>query len=84
MFTILVVRDKGYFWESIPSKTLMTAISCDLVITFTISTLGIPGLIPIPAYFILLALAWYFAFALIVNDMIKVHVFNYLKTNPRN
>ena len=75
MFTILVVRDKGYFWESIPSKTLMTAICSDVVITFAISTFGIPGLMPIAANFIFLVMVWYFAFALIINDIVKVNVF---------
>jgi H+-transporting ATPase len=54
IFTILVVREKGYFWEEIPSKTLMKAIFSDLTVTFIVSTFGIPGLIPIPADFILL------------------------------
>ena len=79
MFTILVVREKGYFWESIPSKTLMTAICSDLAVTFIISTFGIPGLISIPAGFILLAMAWYFAFALIFNDFIKVNILKRFK-----
>jgi H+-transporting ATPase len=74
MFTILVVREKGHFWESIPSKTLMTAICGDMIVTFAISTFGIPGLIPIAADFIPLVLVWYFAFVLIINDIVKVKV----------
>ncbi len=81
MFTILVVREKGYFWESTPSKTLMIAICSDLAVTFIISTLGIPGLISIPASVILLALAWYFAFALIFNDFIKVYILKRFKAD---
>ena len=49
MFTILVVRENDYFWESIPSKTLMTAICVYIVVTFAISIFGIPGLIQIAA-----------------------------------
>lgn len=72
MFTILVVREKGYFWESVPSKTLMAAICGDLLVTFIISKFGIPGLMQISAKYILLAIVWYFAFALIINDIVKV------------
>jgi len=71
-----VVREKGYFWESIPSKILMTAICVDMVVIFAISTFGIPGLIPIAANFVLLAVIWYFVFALIINDIVKVNVLN--------
>ena len=53
IFTILVVREKGNFWESIPIKTLMAAICADMVLTLDISIFGIPGLIPIAANFIL-------------------------------
>jgi H+-transporting ATPase len=77
MFTILVVREKGHFWESIPSKTLMTAICGDMIVTFVISTLGIPGLIPIAADYIPLVLIWYFVFALFINDIVKVKVLKY-------
>lgn len=81
MFMIFVVREKGYFWESIPSKILMAAISGDLVVTFVISTLGIPGLTPIPADYVLLAMVWYFAFAMIINDIVKVKVLKYFTAN---
>ena len=84
MFTILVVREKGYFWQSIPGKTLMTAICSDLFVTFIISIFGIPGLIPIPAGFILLAMAWYFAFALIFNDLTKVYILKRFKADNNN
>ncbi|MDQ1251926.1 MAG: H+-transporting ATPase [Euryarchaeota archaeon] len=83
MFTILVVREKGYFWKSIPSKTLMAAISGDLVVTYIISTLGIPGLMPIPAGYVLLAMAWYFVWSFVVNDMFKVSILERFKADHR-
>jgi hypothetical protein len=36
MFTILVVRKKGYLWESFPSKKLTVAICGDFVIAYAI------------------------------------------------
>jgi H+-transporting ATPase len=56
MFTILTVREKVYFWESFPSKTLVIAICGDFVMTFLIAYFGIPGLVPIPAEYILIAI----------------------------
>ncbi|MDQ1251643.1 MAG: H+-transporting ATPase [Euryarchaeota archaeon] len=81
MFTILTVREKGYFWESFPSKTLVIAICGDFVMTFLISYFGIPGLVPIPAEYILIAIIWYLTFALVVNDIVKVNILRHRKVN---
>lgn len=62
----------------------MTAICSDLAVTVIISTFGIPGLISIPAGFILLAMAWHFAFALIFNDFIKVYILKRFKADNNN
>jgi len=48
-----------------------------MVITFAISTFGIPSLILIATYYKLLVLIWYFAFALIINNIVKVKVLKY-------
>ncbi len=74
MFTIFVVRERGHFWKSVPSRTLLLAIGGDMLVTAAIAIIGIPGLIPIPAAYVLMAWAWYFAFALLVNDFIKVRL----------
>jgi H+-transporting ATPase len=54
-------------------KTL-AALCGDFVMTFLISYFGIPGLVPIPAEYILIAIIWYLTFALIVNDIVKVNI----------
>ncbi|OPY25323.1 MAG: Copper-exporting P-type ATPase B [Methanocella sp. PtaU1.Bin125] len=74
MFTILVVRERGHFWASMPGPILLAALAGDIVVTSVISIAGIPGLVPIPATHVLLALGWYFVFALVVNDFIKTNV----------
>jgi len=79
MFTIFVVRERSYFWKSMPSKTLLATIGGDMLVTSAISVIGIPGLIPIPAVYVLIAWAWYFVFALLVNDFIKVRLLPHLE-----
>jgi H+-transporting ATPase len=79
MFTIFVVRERGYFWDSIPSKALLLAIGGNMLVTSAISIIGIPGLIPIPAVYVLIAWAWYFVFGLLVNDFIKVRLLPHLE-----
>ncbi len=70
-FTILMVRERRHFWNSAPSSTLIVAIILDIIVVGIISTLGIPGLTPIPLVYTLTVVAYYLIFVLLVNDAIK-------------
>ena len=74
LFTIFVVRERGNFWKSKPSRPLLIAIIADILISSIISITGIPGLAPIPPMYVALALAWFFVFGLLLNDQIKTHL----------
>jgi H+-transporting ATPase len=74
LFTILVVRERGNFWKSRPSKPLLTAILVDIVISSLISVFGIPGLAAIPAVYVGFALVWFFAFGILLNDQVKTRL----------
>ena len=74
LFTIFVVRERGNFWKSKPSRPLLIAIIADIVISSIISIIGIPGLAPISPINVVIALAWFFVFGLLVNDQLKTHL----------
>jgi H+-transporting ATPase len=74
LFSILVVRERGHFWESRPSRTLLTALTLDGIVAAAIATFGIPGLQPIPLPHTLFVIAYAFVFSLVVNDWIKVEL----------
>ena len=74
LFTIFVVRERGNFWKSKPSRPLLIAIIADIVISSIISITGIPGLAPISPINVVIALAWFFVFGLLVNDQLKTHL----------
>ena len=74
LFTIFVVRERDNFWKSKPSRPLLAAIMTDSVISSLISILGIPGLASIPPLDVFIALAWFFVFALLLNDQLKTHL----------
>ena len=78
LFTIFVVRERGNFWKSKPSKPLLAAILADIAISSIISVIGIPGLAPIPIQYVGIALAWFFVFGLLLNDQIKTRLLPYL------
>jgi H+-transporting ATPase len=74
LFSILVVRERGHFWESRPSRTLLIALALDGIVGATIATFGIPGLQPIPLPQTLAVIACAFVFSLVVNDWVKYQV----------
>lgn len=74
IFSIFVVRERGHFWDSRPSKALLTAITLDFVVATVIATVGIPGLKALPLPITLFVIAYSFLFSLILNDLIKFNL----------
>jgi len=79
MLTIFVVRERGHFWNSRPSNTLLLSIVADIALAVAISTFGIPGITPIPLIDSLTLLALSVIFMLMVNDFIKIAVIKKIK-----
>jgi len=71
MFSILVVREKGHFWDSAPSKTFLSVISIDMILGAVFPTFGFLGFKAIPLIQTLAVIGYSFIFSLIINDFIK-------------
>jgi H+-transporting ATPase len=71
LFTIFVVRERGNFWKSKPSKPLLAAIIVDIIVSSLLSVIGIPGLAPIPILYVMIVWCWFFVFGILLNDQIK-------------
>jgi magnesium-transporting ATPase (P-type) len=71
MFLIFNVREREHFWNSMPSKTLLTAILLSIVTGTTVSTVGIPGLKALPFSETLFVIFCSLVFSLILNDLVK-------------
>jgi H+-transporting ATPase len=71
MFSIFVVREKGHFWDSAPSKTLLLIILADMILGVVLSTFGLLGLKAISLIETLIVIGYAFLFSLIINDFIK-------------
>ena len=71
LFTIFVVRERGNFWKSRPSKPLLIAVFIDIVVSSLLSVVGIPGLAPIPLLYVAIVSSWFFVFGILLNDQIK-------------
>lgn len=71
IFTVLIVRERGLFWNSVPSKTLMAALMADIILVAVLVTVGMPGMTPIPVTFLSLAFSYVMVLSLTVNDRVK-------------
>jgi len=73
-FDLLNIRERRNFWESMPSKIMLLAMISDFIVSFIITTFGIPGLTPAPIKYTLFIFGWTFVFDLVINNFIKIGV----------
>jgi H+-transporting ATPase len=71
MFLIFNVRERGHFWNSRPSRTLLAAIILSMMAATIVTTTGVPGLKPLPIAETLFVISCSAAFSLILNDIVK-------------
>jgi len=71
MFSIFVVREKGHFWDTAPSKILLSILLADMTLGVVLSTFGLLGLKAIPLIETIVVIGYAFLFSLIINDFIK-------------
>lgn len=74
MFTVLIVRERGHFWNSTPSRTLLVAIIADMMLVAVLVSVGIPGITPIPPTYLAFVFSYVLVFSFAVNDHVK-HAF---------
>jgi H+-transporting ATPase len=79
MLTVFVVRERGHFWTTFPSKSLFIITLVDMIAVTVLVTIGIPGLKPIPIIDTLTVIGLSVFFCFMVNDFIK-----YFMLKPRD
>jgi len=72
LLDLLILRERGHFWNSRPSNFLLLAIAADLVLVFFISIQGLPGVVPITPMGALTVAGLSFFIAFVINDPVKV------------
>ena len=71
-FSIVSVRERRWFWTTMPSKTLMAAITAEVFVGTVLTLVGLPSLTPLPWWQTLAVFAYAMLSCLVVNDAIKV------------
>jgi H+-transporting ATPase len=72
VFSIVSARERRSFWATMPSKTLMAALTADAIIGTVLTLVGIPGLMPLPWWQTLTIFGYAMVACLVVNDALKV------------
>lgn len=72
LLDVLIIRERRHFWCSKPSKALLAALTLDLFVVFFISTMGFPGIEPIPLGAAMAVVVFALAAVFLVNDPVKV------------
>ena len=72
VFSIVSARERRWFWTTMPSKTLVAALTADVVVGTVLTLVGLPGLMPLPWEQMLVVFVYAMLSCLIVNDAVKV------------
>jgi magnesium-transporting ATPase (P-type) len=72
VFSIVSARERRWFWSTMPSKTLVAALTADALAGTILTLVGIPGLAPLPWWQMFAILGYAIIACLVVNDALKV------------
>ena len=72
VFSVVSARERRWFWATMPSKTLLAALTLDALIGTVLTFVGLPDLAPLPSWQTLVILGYAMVACLVVNDGIKV------------
>lgn len=74
IFNLLNVREIKNFWESMPSKVMLISMIVDIIVSFAIIAIGIPGLTPAPLDYVFLMFGLALVFNLVINNFVKLAI----------
>jgi len=72
VFSIVSARERSWFWTTMPSKTLVAALTADALTGTVLTLAGLPGLMPLPWWQTLTIFVYAMVACLVVNDAVKV------------
>ncbi len=72
VFSIVSARERRWFWATLPSKGLISALMANALIGTAITYAGLPDLMPLPGWQMLAIFVYAMLACLVVNDAVKV------------
>jgi H+-transporting ATPase len=71
-FSVVSARERSWFWATMPSKTLVAALTVDALAGTVLTFVGLPGLVALPWWQALSVFGYAMVACLVVNDALKV------------
>jgi hypothetical protein len=81
VFSVVSARERHWFWATLPSKTLLSALAADALTGTVLTFVGLPGLMPLPWWQTLAVFAYAMVACLGVNDAVKVSMIKWRVLN---
>ena len=72
VFSVVSARERRWFWATLPSKSLIAALTADALVGTVLAFVGLPGLAPLPWQQMLAIFGYAMVSCLVVNDAVKV------------
>jgi hypothetical protein len=72
VFSVVSARERRWFWATMPSKTLVSALAADALAGTVLTFVGLPDLMPLPWWQTLSILGYAMVSCLVLNDAVKV------------
>jgi H+-transporting ATPase len=72
VFSSVSLRERRWFWATMPSKSFMTALMAGALVGTALTLVGLPGLLPLPWWQTLAVFVYAMVACLVVNDAVKV------------
>ena len=72
VFSIVSARERRWFWTTMPSKTLVVALTAEVVVGTVLTLVGLPDFTPLPWWQALTIFGYAMVACLVVNDAVKV------------
>jgi len=72
VFSVLSARERRSFWSTMPSKSLIGALTAEALVGTVLTRVGIPGLAPLAWAHTVGVFAYALVSCLVVNDALKV------------
>ena len=83
VFTLMIVRERNYFWNSRPSNFLIITVTAEILFVIAISLLGFLELAPLGYIPVLAILGYTLLVTFLINDTVKVYLIHKFKDSSQ-
>jgi len=81
VFSVISARERHWFWSTMPSKMLLLALAANALVGTILTFVGLPGLVLLPWWQMLVVFVYAMVACLGLNDAIKVLMINHYISN---